>query len=155
MSFRIHALPYAPFARLFNLSDGELAGRGARRMVADAKPGFPCRVSLVDAEPGETVMLLNFEHQPAHSPYRASHAIFVRENAERAFPGIDTVPELLASRLMSVRAFNESHDMVAADVVAGSDLGESLSTMLRDRRIAYLHLHNAKPGCFAASVTRA
>jgi hypothetical protein len=154
MPFQIHALPYAPFAPLFSLSDSELAERGARRMVADTKPDFPCRVSLVDAEPGETVVLLNFEHQPAHSPYRASHAIYVRENAEQAFPEVGTVPEMLAIRLISIRAFDERHDMAGVDVVAGSDLGGSISAMLRDPRIAYLHLHNAKPGCFAASVTR-
>jgi hypothetical protein len=155
MSFRIHALPYAPFAPLFKLSDAELTEAGASRMVVDSKPGFPCRVSLADAEPGETVVLLNFEHQPAHSPYRARHAIFVRENAEQAFPDIGSVPEVLASRLISVRAFDERHYMVKADVVDGSDLSDSITGMLRDRKVAYLHLHNARPGCFAASVTRA
>ncbi|MGH8193450.1 MAG: DUF1203 domain-containing protein [Woeseiaceae bacterium] len=154
MSFRIHALPYAPFAPLFELSDAALAEVGASRSVVDSKPGFPCRVSLLDAEPGETVLLLNFEHQPAHSPYRARHAIFVRENAEQAFPDIGSVPEVLASRLISVRAFDERHFMVQADVVDGSDLCDSITGMLGDRKVAYLHLHNAKPGCFAASVTR-
>lgn len=155
MSFRIHALPYAPFAPLFKLSDAELAETGARRMVADDRPGFPCRVSLMDAEPGETVMLLHFEHQPARSPYRASHAIFVRENAEQAFPEIGAIPDVLASRLISIRAFDAKHDMLSADVVDGADLSDAITGMLRDQQVTYLHLHNAKPGCFAASVTRA
>jgi hypothetical protein len=155
MSFRIHALPYAPFAPLFALSDAELAAIGARRTVADEKPGFPCRVSLVDAEPGETLLLLHFEHQSAASPYRASHAIYVREHAEQALPAPGTVPEVLTRRLISVRAFDEAHDMVNADVVDGRNLAEAITDMLRDRRVAYLHLHNAKPGCYAAKVTRA
>lgn len=155
MSFRFHALPYAPFAPLFKLSDAELAETGARRMVADDRPGFPCRVSLMDAEPGETVMLLHFEHQPARSPYRASHAIFVRENAEQAFPEIGAIPDVLASRLISIRAFDAKHDMLSADVVDGADLSDAITGMLRDQQVTYLHLHNAKPGCFAASVTRA
>lgn len=155
MSFQIHALPYAQFAPLFERSESELARVGARRMVADARPGFPCRVSLVDAEPGETVMLLNFEHQAANSPYRARHAIFVRENAEQAFPEVGEVPELLRSRLVSVRAFDEGNDMIDADVVEGAGLGESIAAMLRSPAVAYLHLHNARPGCFAARVTRA
>jgi hypothetical protein len=155
MSFRIHALPYEPFAALFKLSDADLAQAGATRMVVDTRPGSPCRVSLTDAEPGETVVLVNFEHQPANSPYRASHAIFIRENAEQAFPRVGEVPEVLSSRLISVRAFDERHYMIAADVVEGSKLGEAIPVMLENPEVAYLHLHNAKPGCFAASVTRA
>lgn len=155
MSFQIHALPYTPFAPLFTLPDAELARRGARRVSVDTNRGFPCRVSLIDASPGETVMLVNYTHQPADSPYRSSHAIYVREHAEQAFPDVDTVPEVLTRRLISVRAFDEQHDMIDADVVAGQDLAAAITAMLRDRRAGYLHLHNAKHGCFAASATRA
>lgn len=154
MSFQIHALSYARFAPLFKLPDTELAKAGATRMVAGVKPGFPCRVSLADAEPGETVLLLNFEHQPCDTPYRATHAIFVRENAEQAFPDVGAIPEALASRLMSIRAFDQKHYMVDADVVPGSDLSDAIPAMFRNPDVSYLHLHNAKPGCFAASVTR-
>jgi hypothetical protein len=85
MSFQIHALPVETFKPLFGMSEQELARINAARIVVDEKPGYPCRVSLADAEVGETVILLNHEHQPAESPYRASHAIFVREHAGQAF----------------------------------------------------------------------
>jgi hypothetical protein len=124
-------------------------------MIVDSKPGYPCRVSLADAEIGETVMLVNFMHQSAESPYQATHAIFVRENAEQAFPGLGTVPEVLETRLISARAFDDKHYMVDADVVDGSRLSKSIPEMLQNPGVAYLHLHNAKPGCFAARVTRA
>jgi hypothetical protein len=155
MTFRIHALPYEPFAPLFELSEVDLPKAGAARVVVNAKPGFPCRVSLADAEPGETVILVNFEHQPENTPYRASHAIFVRENAKQAYPEVGEVPEVLRSRLISIRAFDARHFMLAADVVEGSTLREAIPKMLRNPDVSYLHLHNAKPGCFAASVTRA
>ena len=155
MSFQIHALSPAPFAPLFAMSDDELRSRLATRITVDAKPGYPCRVSLADAEIGETVILVNFEHQPADSPYRASHAIFVREHAGQAFPAAGSVPEALASRLISVRAFDDKHFLVNADVVDGSRLSESIPAMFQDPEVAYLHLHHAKPGCFAARVTRA
>ena len=155
MTFQVHALPYEPFARFFELTDAELAKAGAARVSVTAKPGFPCRVSLADAEPGETVILVNFEHQPQNTPYRASHAIFVRENAEQALPKAGEVPEVLASRLMSVRAFDRRHHMIAADVVEGATLHVAIPEMLRSTEVSYLHLHNAKPGCFAARVTRA
>lgn len=155
MSFQIHALSSAPFAPLFAMSDDELRSLRATRMAVDAKPGYPCRVSLADAEIGETVILVNFEHQPANSPYRASHAIFVREHAGQAFPAAGSVPWALASRLISVRAFDDKHFLVNADVVDGSRLSESIPAMFQDPEVAYLHLHHAKPGCFAARVTRA
>jgi hypothetical protein len=155
MSFQIHALPASRFKPLFALSDAELAQRRATRMVADAKPGYPCRVSLADAEVGETVILVNFEHQASETPYRSAHAIFIREEAEQAFPGVGKVPEVLKSRLISIRAFDSNHNMVAADVVDGVNLSESIPTMLDDPGVAYLDLHNARPGCFAARVTRA
>jgi hypothetical protein len=155
MSFQIHALPSTQFEPLFAVSDGELAKVRATRMIVDAKPGYPCRVSLADAEIGETVILVNFEHQSADSPYQATHAIFVRENVEQAFPDIGTVPEVLETRLISIRAFDDSHYMIDADVIDGSNLSESIPVILQDPRVAYLHLHNAGAGCFAARVTRA
>ncbi|HYJ36461.1 MAG TPA: DUF1203 domain-containing protein, partial [Rhizomicrobium sp.] len=79
MPFRYTGLDAGQFLSLFALSDAELAARGIQRVTADKKPGFPCRVSLEDAAPGETLLLLPFEQQPAASPYRSSGPIFVRE----------------------------------------------------------------------------
>ena len=84
-SFQFIALPSEPFTSLFKLSDGELQSIGARRMVVDNKPGFPCRVSLEDAEVGETVLLLPYTHHETTSPYKASGPIFVREKASPSF----------------------------------------------------------------------
>jgi hypothetical protein len=154
MTFQIHALPATKFRPLFALSDRELVKARATRMVVDSNPGYPCRVSLVEADIGETVILVNFQHQSADSPYRASHAIFVRENAEQAFPSVGVVPQVLEARLISIRAFDEKHYMLAADVVEGLRLTESIPAMLQDPKVSYLHLHNAKRGCFAARVTR-
>src|ERR1700722_8270347 len=146
MSFRISALPTARFKPLFALSNEELATRGAMRRIVDKCPGFPCRVSLVDAQVGEVVLLTNYEHQTASSPYRASHAIFVRENAREARPQVDEVPQVLRSRLLSVRGFDEKGMMIDADVVDGRAIEPSIERLLANGTISYLHLHNAKPG---------
>ena len=74
-SFEIVGLPAAAFAPLFSLSDAELSRMHARRVLATANPGFPCRVSLSDAEIGDELLLLPYTHQPADSPYRASGPI--------------------------------------------------------------------------------
>ncbi len=142
-------------AQMFNMGDLELSARNARRQVVETKPGTPCRVSLQDAKIGENVILVHYEHQQSQdSPYKASHAIFVRECAQQAFPGQNLVPQLFRHRLMSVRAFDKNHMMIDADAVEGFELETSINCMFENSDVEYLHLHNAKPGCYAASVTR-
>jgi hypothetical protein len=155
MTFQIHGLPDTLFSHLFDLGDAELARHMARRMRADETPGFPCRVSLAEADVGEPVLLLNYEHQPSRTPYRASHAIFVRIGARQAFPEPGEVPEIMQRRLMGVRCFDSGHDMIDAEIVDGQDLAATISRLFDNAEVDYAHLHNAKRGCFAASVTRA
>ncbi|HKC15924.1 MAG TPA: DUF1203 domain-containing protein [Steroidobacteraceae bacterium] len=155
MNFQITGLQASRFTPLFALSNEELAARGVIRMVADKQPGFPCRVSLRDAEEGETVLLLNHEHLPVASPYRSRHAIFVRQGATEAHLAVNEIPELLQIRLLSVRSFDGSGMMIDADVVPGQELAATIHRMLGESTSAYLHVHNAKPGCFAARVDRA
>jgi hypothetical protein len=154
MNFQIRALPADQFAPLFGLSDADLAQRLACRRVVTAKPGTPCRVSMRDADIGETVILLNYQHQPGNSPYRASHAVYVRENAIQAEFAVNEVPDVIRSRLVSVRFFDRDHMMVDAEVVSGEAVSSVISKGFDNAGIAYAHIHNAKPGCFAASVHR-
>lgn len=153
--FQFVALPAEPFATLFQHSDEQLRAAGARRMIADEKPGFPCRVSLVDAEVGETVLLLPFTHHDVCSPYRASGPIFVRHGARTAKPAVGEVPALLTQRLLSVRAYDKAAMMVGAEIVQGGELEPAIQRLLGDDRVSYLHVHNARPGCFNCRVVRA
>lgn len=155
MTFQIHALPEAPFRPLHALSDADLAAQGARRVICDAQPGYPCRVSLEDAAPGERLLLLNHEYLSAASPYRGTHAIYVRETARQAHPGVGEVPASLATRLLSVRAFGADDMMRSAEVLEGAALAGWLEGAFADPSVAYIHVHNARQGCFAARVTRA
>src|SRR5271155_6265308 len=130
MSFRITGLDPTPFRPLYGLPDEELARLGVKRATADAKPGFPDRVELRDADPGEKVLLLNYLHQPADTPYKASHAIFVREGAERPYEGRDETPESLRLRMLSLCAFDASGFMVDADLADGRDLEAAIERLL-------------------------
>ena len=154
MNFRISGLPAAHFAPLFGLADTILRARGVIRRIADCRPGYPCRVSLRDADVGEPVLLLNYEHLAVNGPYRSSHAIFVREYAPEAKPAVNEIPEVLESRLLSVRAIDDDGMMVEADVVEGTRLAAVIDRFFANEQIRYLHVHNAKPGCFAARVDR-
>ncbi len=155
MAFRITGLPPEPFQPLFELGDDELTARGIVRYTADGKPGFPCRVSLLEAEPGEQVLLLNYTHQPASSPYRAAHAIFVRQTATVPYDAVGEIPDVLRVRPLSVRAFDADAMMVDADLVDGRDAETLIDRFLAHRAVAYLHVHYAKRGCYAARVDRA
>ena len=153
--FQISALPREEFAGLIQLDDEALTALGAKRYVADRTPGFPCRVSLQDATPGERVILVPYRHQPAASAYQASGPVFVREDAITASVPPDTIPDLLRSRLVSVRAYDADHLMIEADVVDGRELDAHLARMFAQDAVAYAHVHFAKPGCFACRVDRA
>lgn len=154
MSYVIQGLDPAPFRHLYGLTGRELAVHGVVRMIADARPGYPCRVTLEDVEPGKAVLLLNHEHLPVDTPYRSRHAIFVAEGAEAPARYDAGIPEQLRSRLLSVRAFDADGMMIDAEVLEGAGLEGEIERMFADPRTAYLHVHNARRGCFAARVDR-
>lgn len=155
MSFQIHALPMDAFAPLFALSDVELRARNIRNVIADDSGGFPCRVSLQDAIEGERLLLLPYGHHPVETPYRASGPVYVREAAMQARPAAGEVPELLRKRLLSLRAYDPRGMVMWADVVPGTEVEAAIEALFAIERAAYIHIHYAKPGCYACRVVRA
>jgi hypothetical protein len=155
MNFQLHALAAEQFRHLSGRTDEELETLGVRRMVVDEKPGYPCRVSLSDAEVGEIVYLLSYLHHDVASPYRSAGPIFVREAAATARPDPNEIPLMFRHRLLSVRCYDEAALLVAADVIQGEALEETILRFLGNPIASYLHIHNAKPGCFNCRVDRA
>jgi Protein of unknown function (DUF1203) len=157
MNFRITGLSPAPFRHLYGLSDADLTRHGAKRYVAHECPGFPDRIELRDAKVGETLILLNHEHQPAASPYRSSHAIFVLEGATQTFDRVNDVPGVMRvpGRLLSFRGFDAEHMMVEADVIACADVEATIAHFFANAKIEYIHVHNAKQGCYSGRINRA
>ena len=155
MSFQITGLDAAPFRRFYGLSDDELQSLGVKRLIADTKPGFPDRIELRDVEQGEALLLLNYLHQPADTPYKASHAIFVREWAETPYRAVDEIPEVLADppdlaarlRRLGRHGRRRSH--------CGGDLKPAIERLFANPEAAYIHAHYAKRGCYAARIDRA
>lgn len=153
-SFQVVGIDYEQFQHLFSLTDEQLQERAAKRCYATESPGYPCRVSLEDASVGEELILLPFQHQPADSPYRATGAIFVRRGAQRSRPPVGELPSYVTSRLMSVRAYDSGHMMVAASVCEGKATATEIEGYFARNDVSYIHLHNAKQGCFSALVVR-
>ena len=154
-NFMIIGLDPATFTEYFGKSDDELSALGARRYVVDEKPGFPDRIEMRDLEIGETAILLNYEHMDKPSPYRASHAIYVREGASLPYDRIDEVPEVMTSRLLSARSFSTDGMMLDADVLPGTELRNWILKSFADPAVDFIDVHNAKRGCFSGRVLRA
>jgi hypothetical protein len=154
VDFQISALYRDRFSHLFGQNNETLENKGIRRIVVDTSPGYPCRVSLQDAAVGETVLLMNYEHQPADSPFRSSHAIYVREDAAQARPDKNRIPDMIKHRLLSVRAFDAAGMIIDADVIDGDCLESLIERMLANESADYLHVHNARLGCYLARVDR-
>lgn len=156
MSFVISGLPVDEFKPLFGLSDAELAEHGVLRRTADADIGFPCRLSVADARPGDTLLLLNYEHQPANTPFRSCHAIYVNERIAETARYVDEVaPALAAREHISLRAFSGAGMMLDAEVAPGAGLTPVIERLLGRADVAYLHAHYAGMGCYAARIDRA
>jgi hypothetical protein len=154
MTYSISGLCADDFAPLFALDDTELAARGAVRVTASVSFGFPCRVSLEDAPLGEQLILLHHTSHDVATPYRSAYAIYVREGAVRAGPFIDTTPPVFAGRPLALRGFDDGGMLRDAKLAAPDRADESIRALFDDRRVAYIDVHNAAHGCFAARVQR-
>jgi hypothetical protein len=154
--FRVSGIPADVFDEMRHLSDGELTKQRAVRRIVDTKPGFPCRVTLEDAEIGESVLLFNFEHLAGPSPYRSVGPIFVRESASETYSKINEIPEVLrvSDRLFSVRAYDEADMLVDAAVIESVEIEASIQRLFANASIAYIHVHYAGPGCYSCRIDR-
>ena len=155
MSFIVSGLPVEPFEPLFGLSDSALAEHGAVRVIAGDTGRYPCRVSLEDAPAGESLLLVNYQHQDAATPYRSHYAIFVREAAREARPRAGELPPVLFGRPIAVRAFDATGMLVGAELALNDDVEAAIGRQFANPAAAYLHAHNAAHGCFAARIDRA
>ncbi|MDX2236524.1 MAG: DUF1203 domain-containing protein [Hyphomonadaceae bacterium] len=154
MSFRIQGLSSAPFQALFGAEEATLAAAGVQRVRVVAPYSAPCRITLDDADVGETVLLLTHMHQPAQTPYRQQGPIFVRERPGETANLRNEIPPALRRRLLSLRAFDAAGMMVDADVVDGADAAAMIERLFADPAVDAIHAHYARRGCFAAHVTR-
>jgi len=155
MTYRFRGLEPDHYRHLIGLPEQELANHGGVRMVADKRPGFPCRITLDDAAPGESLLLLNHVSHDSAAPYRATHAIFVDEAATVAADYIDRIPPALDRRILSLRAFDDAGMMVDAALAQPGEADAVLRQLLANSAVDHVDAHNAVRGCFAARAVRA
>ena len=155
MDYIVKGLSSEPYRHLYGKSDTELATYGVKRYVADKKPGFPDRIEMRDAEIGESLLLLNHVSIDKQSPYRASHAIFIREGAEQSYEAINKIPDVMISRLLSLRAFDENGMIIDAEVATGDDIQNVIERFLESDKVSHIDAHNAARGCYSGRIVRA
>lgn len=155
MDFRVIGLSPEPFRHLYGLSEQDLAAHGVLRYVADESPGYPDRIEMREAKVGEVLLLLNHVCQPAETPYRATHAIFVREGAEETYDRVNEIPEVMRLRLLSLRAYDAAGMMLDADIVEGKEIESLIERLFGNSQVDYIHVHNARRGCYSGRIERA
>ena len=153
VNFKILAIEN-DFNHLFDLSKEELASKGVVKLIVDEKPGYPCRVSLEDAEIGEEVLLLPFQHHKTKSPYQSSGPIYVRKNARKANLVINEIPVMLTHRLQSLRVYDNKGMMIDAKTIEGNKLKNEIEDIFKNNSADYIQIHNANPGCYNCQVNR-
>lgn len=154
MTYRICGLDPAPFAPLFKSDEDDLAAFNARREVAGADRGFPCRVTLVDARKGENLILVHHTSHDVSTPYRSAYAIYVREAAMRPACYVDETPPVFEGRPLALRCFDAEGMLREARLAAPGDADGAIRSVFENPEIAYIHAHNAAHGCFAARIDR-
>lgn len=153
MTYMISGLSPDPFAHLFAMDDAELAANNARRIIATADRGWPCRISLDDAKAGEAVILLHHVSHDVDTPFRSAYAIYVRDGVETA-TYCDELPPAFVGRTMAFRGFDDAGMLAAARLGPGEDSDAAIRDLFADPRIAYIHAQYATNGCFAARIER-
>lgn len=154
MDFLIRGLPLENYNHLFFMSDAQLSQHGVKRYVCDAKPGFPDRIEMRDADVGEVLLLINHTSMDKDTPYKASHAIFVREGATKTFEANNEIPPVMFDRLMSLRAFDHQGMMTDAAIATGAEINAFVENALVNEDIAHIDAHTAARGCFIGRIER-
>ena len=154
MNFTVKGLSAEPFVHLYGRSGAELKELGVKRYTVDCKPGFPDRIEMRDAEIGESMLLLNHMSMDRPSPYRATHAIFIREGAQEQYQAQNEIPEVMSSRILSLRAFDREGMILDAALATGNEVKCAVLRLLANEAVEHLDVHNAARGCFSGRVYR-
>ena len=153
-NFIISGIKQHEIQHLYSLSEQELKSEGIAKIMVDEKPGYPCRVSLEDANVGEEILAFNYEHHKTNSPYRSSGPVFVRFNIDEAKLKKNEIPKMLLHRYLSLRIYDNQGMMINASTIDGVNLVSAIQENFDNQKAEYIHVHNAKPGCYNCQINK-
>ena len=61
----------------------------------------------------------------------------------------------MRARLLSLRAYDTAGMMLDADVIEGAAVEPVIERLFVNRNVSYIHVHNAKRGCYSGRIDRA
>lgn len=154
MAYRIDGLAPEAFESLFGMMDGELAAMNAVRVIADSPSGYPCRVSLTDAAPGDELVLLNHVSHDVAGPFRTAYAIYVGKGAKTAARFEDEAPAYLDERTLGLRGFGADGMLKGGLLAMPGEADVRIRELFERPEIATIHAHSAAYGCFLARIER-
>ncbi len=138
----------------------EAARRAAERgesdheiVIADAPTGFPCRHCLQWARPGDRMVLFPFAAIPAGRPYSESGPIFVHAEPCQRYSTTDEFPADFRNGRV-IRAYDSDQNIIAAEVVNGSEPEAIIEKFLEKPETAFVHVRSASHGCYTMEVQR-
>jgi hypothetical protein len=153
-NLRIHPIAPEEIAQILRLRRDDWGNHDLTPVRADAPRGYPCRVCLRDAAPGDELLLFSHSPFPGPAPYRTVGPIFAHAGGCAPYVDGDAVPEVLASRLLSIRGMDATLRIVDGDVASGTALEAAAERLLADPGVAALHVHFARNGCYACRIVR-
>jgi hypothetical protein len=154
-SFR--CLPIEPeAAHQLRTNQNDAFGNTIQRRVQHV-PGAPCRVCLREAAAGDAMLLASYGLPRPLGIYWTPSPIFLHDEACEPYAREGHVPDVVRSRLVSLRSYDKDHQVLydLGVVTEGSEVDEPLARSLADPRTAYVNIHTAKPGCLLCIVERA
>lgn len=132
-------------------------GNPVKTMIATEDGGFPCRVCLRYAAPGESVLLGSYNLPKPQGLYWTPSPIFVHAEPCTPYQGTDELPDIIRrNALVSVRVY-DAEGMVLYDLGQVSDGGQAdvpLARALADARTSFVNIHTARPGCLLSRVEK-
>jgi len=134
------------------LPSGEPDPAGLQTVTVVSDGSYPCRRCLTRAAAGEHMLLLSYDPFTQHSPYAGPGPVYIHtEPCQRHRGAAGAMPAQVAGSLLSLRGYDERAMLVDADVVEAAQACARVRTLLDDGA-AFVHVHFARPGCFAFRV---
>jgi hypothetical protein len=123
-------------------------------ILVDEQPGYICRHCLEDPAVGESVYLFSYSPFERPVPYGSLGPVFIHTTECPRYDDTGRLPRSLRHRLLSLRAYGTDDRLLNADVAPGEGADEVLDRFFQDPGVAYVDIHNARPGCFNCRVRR-
>ena len=152
--FEIVPLPASVAERVRRSRRDDHGNTQLETTIASTNPGYPCRVCLRDAEIGESLLLFSYSAFKRPHPSWSVGPVFIHANDCAPSSDRREVPLQLRIRLLALRSYDDADQMVGCDLVEGAQLEELVERLFEDPLAQYIHVHNARAGCFACRIDR-